>query len=772
MKRPLILLVLALATLFYPLANLTSFWWGLPTLQFVPWRVYAAEQLGDGILPLWNALNGAGAPLFANYQSGLLYPFNWLSLIAPADPTTTGYVGLMASIMSIVAVLHLFIAGWGMYRLTGRLGLSDFGRGMSAISFALGGYLVARLGTYPMIMAATWLPWLLVITYDVMTTGMTRKIGSLACFTALLLLAGHAQTAWYSLLMVGVFAVWLGIRNLTAKSRTQRHEDTNTRRELKELSRLGGVIVGILLGAGVASLQLSATAELLGQSQRSDGAEYSFAVNFSYAPVRSINFISPQFFGTPVDGTYFTVGAYFEDAVYIGLIPLISAIAAVIAFVRRRKRDAFIAASNHVPFAVIIVVIGFVLALGQYSPIFPFLYDNVPTFDLFQAPVRWHLWTVFGLSILAGIGVSAWGRDTLTRRIARYGLVAGLGAAVLMFILLIGRDARADTAILARGILAPAIIGAVAAWLTLRQPERETGAHWRWSGVVLVTVCVELAWSNWGLNPMTNDLYRPSRPETADGRTYWRADDDQATRYNDLLLFNDYYFVTRDESLTLEERLARLRHSQLANINLLDDVASLNNFDPLLVGHYANYMRLTNQVEDNRALLAAANVGTVYTLDGMQTTDRFISRAYVVGDDAVCWHETQASLDAAISAPTWDAHTQLHLLGDGECAPPREVSGGSASIRRDDISTRVMVRVNADRLSWLVLSDTDYPGWRAYVDGIEAPIYRANGMFRAMQIDDGVHTVEFAYTPGWLLSALALSTLSGILTIALLRVRD
>ncbi|MBK9750666.1 MAG: hypothetical protein IPO91_28425 [Chloroflexi bacterium] len=153
-------------------------------------------------------------------------------------------------------------------------------------------------------------------------------------------------------------------------------------------------------------------------------------MNFSYAPARTLNFLSPTIFGTPADGSYFTQGAYFEDAVYIGLIPLISAFAAVVAWLRRRK--AGIPVYQTVPFWLIIVVVGFLFALGANTPIFPFLYRNIPTFDMFQAPVRWHLWTVFGLSVLAGIGVSAWGRDFRTRRWAKRALAGGLGALVLL----------------------------------------------------------------------------------------------------------------------------------------------------------------------------------------------------------------------------------------------------------------------------------------------------------------------------------------------------
>jgi hypothetical protein len=45
----------------------------------------------------------------------------------------------------------------------------------------------------------------------------------------------------------------------------------------------------------------------------------------------------------------------------------------------------------------------------------------------------------------------------------------------------------------------------------------------------------------------------------------------------------------------------------------------------------------------------------------------------------------------------------------------------------------------------LVLSDTYYPGWQAYVDGAVVPIYRANLFNRAIFVTAGKHTISFKY---------------------------
>jgi uncharacterized membrane protein YfhO len=48
---------------------------------------------------------------------------------------------------------------------------------------------------------------------------------------------------------------------------------------------------------------------------------------------------------------------------------------------------------------------------------------------------------------------------------------------------------------------------------------------------------------------------------------------------------------------------------------------------------------------------------------------------------------------------------------------------------------------------YLVLSEVYYPGWRAWVDGEEAPVLRANYAFRAVAVSAGNHTVRLVFEP-------------------------
>ncbi len=52
-----------------------------------------------------------------------------------------------------------------------------------------------------------------------------------------------------------------------------------------------------------------------------------------------------------------------------------------------------------------------------------------------------------------------------------------------------------------------------------------------------------------------------------------------------------------------------------------------------------------------------------------------------------------------------------------------------------------------DGEGFLVLSDTYYPGWKAYVDGREERIYQADYFLRAVFLSSGLHKVKFIFDP-------------------------
>ena len=69
------------------------------------------------------------------------------------------------------------------------------------------------------------------------------------------------------------------------------------------------------------------------------------------------------------------------------------------------------------------------------------------------------------------------------------------------------------------------------------------------------------------------------------------------------------------------------------------------------------------------------------------------------------------------------------------------------------------VRISTDAAArrFLVLCDMNYPGWNVYVDGVQAELVAADGIFRGVAVPPGQHEVEFRFEPPRLYAGAAAS---------------
>jgi hypothetical protein len=98
------------------------------------------------------------------------------------------------------------------------------------------------------------------------------------------------------------------------------------------------------------------------------------------------------------------------------------------------------------------------------------------------------------------------------------------------------------------------------------------------------------------------------------------------------------------------------------------------------------------------------------------------------------------------------------LDGPAEIAPVEPVRERPETLHFD---------VAPERPALLVVTDAWYPGWRAWVDGVESPVHRVNGLFRGVAVPAGARRVEMRFEPWTFRAGAALSVAAAVVMLTL-----
>jgi hypothetical protein len=740
-----------------------AFYWGIPELQLIPWRVYAFEWFQRGVFPFWNALNGMGAPLAANYQLAFFYPPTWILYLA----YLLGGAPWLAWTHQVVLVLHLVWAGIGMILLLRELGVRRLGQTIAGLTFSLGGFVSARMGFYNMVWTAAWMPWLVWLSKDIAIPVFQRRsigIGSrtwlLAGAVAMMLLAGHAQFSWYIFLFL---YAWIFIGGWL---------ESGFRGALRSVLLLS---IPVMVGVLIAGVQLIPTAEYLLQSQRAISVDYETMVAYSFWPWHFITLFAPGFFGNPGLGTYWGFGNSWEDAIYIGVLPFLMGVSTL--------RKLFVNRYSHAtewirPILGLVwtfVVLGFLLGLGSNTPIFPFLAQHVPTFSMFHAPARFLIWSAFGLSLLAGIGVQQWkapsGRGLYWMRLG----TAGAGAVTLGAFLAWYFLREVNTTFIQATALA-GVWGVGTGLLTLFMPdeERKPKAYIVWSGIVMLWVSADLLVAGWWNNPaIPIDFYQTGTPlakvQTDSHRYFMDSKVEYQLKFNRFLRFDDFRPI---------ENPRQIFSALVPNINLLENIPSANNFDPLLPGRYSDWIKKVELLpqDQQKNFLELMDVSVIVKPDYQNNTG--VTFDYLDGADRARWFACAEMVDGEANEMT----RVVEMAKDGsllsnssrliiEKSPGFQKenckrSGWAEVTARQSRPDEIIIETNQQDAGWVFLADTWYPGWQVRIDGQSGKVFRANYLFMAAQVPAGEHTVVFKYNPSIYTIGMAASLVGWLIVIA------
>ncbi|PJF46750.1 MAG: hypothetical protein CUN48_12165 [Candidatus Thermofonsia Clade 3 bacterium] len=372
-------------------------------LYFYPLRDYASQAIREGRLPLWNPYTFMGAPFLANSQVGFFYPFNVLTAWLPVERAVSWNIAL-----------HLAIAALGAYALARRgFALGRLAAFAGAVTFGLGGYLGAQVEHLNQLQALAWLPLsALIVVRTVERASWSAGVAALALVLALQILAGHMQSLYISLVTLGLIALILAMAGLW------RSRPLSVKATFRAATPLCVVVTAAILAAAICGIQLLPTLELSRESARAGGLPFNEAASFSWRPWVAARALMPTY-GDPL---------FPEYVAYLGAGGLALALLGGLEIRDWRlgvqaRAEAQSPTSNLLP--LILVVIGFVLALGLATPLFGVLYRFMPGFNLFRAQARWLVVFALGAAMLVAFGVQRLQRG-LSAAQARDWLIAWL----------------------------------------------------------------------------------------------------------------------------------------------------------------------------------------------------------------------------------------------------------------------------------------------------------------------------------------------------------
>jgi len=710
-------------------------------VYFYPQRTYLARSLLQGQIPLWNPDLFLGAPFLANPQTAVLYPPSWLFLFGPAH-----------AVYGLQLVLHAFLAAWFTYLLARRaFDVRAPAAVVGGLAYAFGGFAVGQLGHLNQISAAAWLPAVLLAYHGFVTTLRPHWLGLGAIALGLQLFAGHPQETYMTLIVLGIFGI------VMAPWQRPRHLALT----------VGGGLLMCALGGALAAAQLLPTLELAPLSIRGEGVSWKDAVAGSLPLYLAVRALFPPFWISVPNTEY--LGYTGVTAMVLGLLAL--AVGRVRAVV----------------FGVTICFIGLLLALGENTGPYEFLFDIVPGLDTFRVPARWLLVWQFGVAVLAAVGADWIARGA---RLQAGWLVptARLAVVVVLVIIAIRWQTDEGEAFVQRRTPGAWIVIAVAtlavgALPRLRRPMLAAG--------LLVALAGGELWAAADASPARQAP--PPAFRAGESVDWLLANGAPGERV--LSLARPEYVPASEPALRamlgpLPEHLVfsvivaqKWRDTLTPNVPMQFGLSTADGYDggvlPLL-----RWVRLsTLVVPEPRAdgvLLSRMEqlpdarvvdlLGVRYLITNRETPGRADLQTVDFGDLRLHARPEPVPRSLVVfDASAADDQTALALMARADFDPNREVVLTDAATPKRSTRAgepvvplvqqphRFVARIALPEPGYLVQREAWYPGWRARVDGVETPVQRANVLFRAVQVPAGEHEVEVYFQSDSFLQGLAVS---------------
>ncbi len=691
--------------------------------QIYPWRTLSTDLFKQGQVPLWNPYNFSGSPLLANIQSAVLYPLTVVYLFLP-----------QVVAWSLLVFLQPFLSCIFTYLFCRKIGMNTTAAIFSSVSFSFSLFLSVFLEYNTIGQVVMWLPLALFFFERFLEEKRFWDGPLMALSCSLLFLAGHLQVAGLSAVFILAYGV---IRILFTKKRRL---------------NLPYFLLLLLLGVGIAGIQLLPAIELSSLSART-AHEQSFLLNqLLLQPYQLIMFFAPDIYGNPAFRNYLLDASYPTKAVFIGIIPLF------FVFVTMLSRQKNIVIKSFLALAIV----SFLLLLR--SPITALLY-TLPVLNG-SSPSNGIFLLSFCLSILAGFGFMVLQKEK-TKMYTHVVLFLASFLVVFALAYFVGPKMQMKNLVIPGMIF---LIGCVTYRVAMLIKREKVALV-----LLIVLVAFDLFYYFQKFNPFV-----PAN-----------------------LVFPKNEVVSWLQKHAGNNRFVGYGNAAIdANYQTQYRIYSPNGYDPLYPRQYGEWVQSAKDGKLARTFTNATRSDAVIPIEGTgydvfipEITQRVLNiggvkyililgdhsfseskfkKVFQVNNWSILENKTvlpraffateakqvssKEAFEKAFFSPDFRPETTVLLEKSVSLSGQK---GEILSSKQSENTKSFNVSVRGNGL--LFLSDTFYPGWKAFVDGHETMILKANYTFQAIEVPAGKHTIIFRFLPSSFSSGTKLTIISLVL---------
>lgn len=298
-------LVVFISLLFYRLfINPLAYFTADTAELYVPWWVFTHESIAKGIFPLLNRYWFGGSMPFAALETGIFYPVYWFFNLLPLHSWNQAFLSQFS-----FELFHLMLGGLGFYFFCRKgLQLSKYASLFGALTFVGGGGFLGKFVHTFFVVPLGWFPWLMGCYFEYLQKRSFRYWLATVFSLTMVFLSGHPHMVYFIGLFFGLTVAFGVIRVKGMKM---------------VLGSIGIIGVALLLSA----VRIVPMLEASGTIVRINQFVTTQTLYNSLHPLYYLTLIIPKLYGQHDHdigywGSEFIYGSW-ENYPYIGLLPIL-----------------------------------------------------------------------------------------------------------------------------------------------------------------------------------------------------------------------------------------------------------------------------------------------------------------------------------------------------------------------------------------------------------------------------------------------------------------